>query len=152
MGLVTDIAIGLPIGIMYNIFCHKVGEIINANFEYKEKVQRNLILTFVTGVLAIVLAITVFSEHKKFKNRAIKFGLYVGAILLLFHTLLYNWTILENDTKLFIILSALVGLIWYSYRPSNNRSISVVSDDDANMSDLLPLTYTDYAENFDDDD
>lgn len=147
MGLITDIAIGLPFGVIYNILCHKLGEIINSNFEYKEKIQRNLILTFIFGLFGLVLATTIFHEHKQFKNRALKIGLYVGSFLLLSHTLLYNWNILENDTKLFIILTALVGLVWYSYRAEVNEA---PYEETTNMSNLLPLTYFE-RENFDDD-
>lgn len=151
MSLLTDISVGIPIGIIYNVLCHKICEIINSSFEYREKIQRNLILTFVAGIFALVLAITVFNEHKKFKNRAIRIGLYIGSTLLLLHTLVYNWPVLENDTKLFIIITVLIGLIWYSYRIKIDEPTKRIVDDDGNQSKLLPVVYADYAEDFEDE-
>ena len=148
MGLLVDVSIALPIGLIYNIFFHKIGEIINNNLDYREKIQRNLILTFIGGVVAIILASSIFKDNKKYKNRAIRYGLYIGSFLLLFHTLLYNWHILANDTKLFIMTATMVILIWYSYKNNVTEDSDSGNDDSSHMSNLLPMTLIDYPENF----
>jgi hypothetical protein len=115
MGLISDIIISVPIGIIYNIIIHKIGDMVNENKEYKIKIQRNLIITFIGGVIAIILGYILFDKNKYLKNRAIRFGLYVGSLFLLTHTLFYNWNNLTNDTKLIIMTINLIILFWIAY-------------------------------------
>jgi hypothetical protein len=123
MRLLGDIIIGVPIGIVYNVFFHKVGEIVNNNMEYKKRIQRNLILSFIGGIVGIILAFTFFGKHPKYKNRAVQIGLYFGSSILLAHTLFYNWTTLGNDTKLFMTCTLFVMLLWYAYYGRDNDKI-----------------------------
>jgi hypothetical protein len=127
MSLIFDISLAIPIGILYNILIHKLGEIINDNLEYNIKIQRNLILVFIGGIIGLIVAHYVFVKQIRFKNRSISYGLYFGSALLLFHTLFYNWNVLANDTKLFIIIFALVFLIIYAY--SNNTDDKLIEDE-----------------------
>lgn len=119
MKIIFDILLSLPIGLAYSIFFHKLGEILNADYEYNKKIQRNLILAFIGGIVGLVLVILAFGKNKLFYNRAVKYGLIVGSIMLLVHTLIYNWNVLENDVKLFAVVSSLIVLIWYAYYYTN---------------------------------
>jgi hypothetical protein len=109
MKILTDIVLAIPIGIIYNALIYKFNEIINSNLEYNEKVQRNLIICFFGGVIGLIAGLKLFD-----KNRAIKYGICFGSIMLLFYTLFYNWCIIANDTKLFIIILSFVALLWYA--------------------------------------
>lgn len=115
MSLLTDIIISIPIGITYNIIINKLADIVNEKEEYSKKIQRNLMITFTGGVLAIIIGYIIFDKNKHFKNRAIRYGLYTGSIILLTHTLFYNWNILANDTKLLLMALALIILFWLAY-------------------------------------
>jgi Ca2+/Na+ antiporter len=115
MQIIFDILLSLPIGLAYSIFFHKLGEILNADYEYNKKLQRNLILAFIGGIFGLIVVILAFGKDKIFYNRAVKYGLVVGSMMLLVHTLIYNWNVLENDVKLFSIISSLIVLIWYAY-------------------------------------
>ena len=115
MGALGDVIVAIPIGVLYNIFFHKIGEIINNECKYDEKIQRNLILTFIGGLIGFILAFTIFSTHKSFSNRAVKYGLYFGSLLLFFHTLVYNWNVIGDDIKLFIVTITMALLICYAY-------------------------------------
>lgn len=110
-----DLLIAVPIGILYNLMVLKFGEIANANVPYKLKMQRNLLLAFGSAALAFFLAQFMFDETKQFGNRAIKYGLWIGMCILLIHVMLYNWHVLENDTKLIIMIITFVILLLYSY-------------------------------------
>jgi len=146
-----DIVIALLIGIIYNFLVHKIGEIMNGNLEYKDKIQRNLILTFIGGIVALILAVIVFGANKKYKNRSVRYGLYIGGSILLFYTLLYNWNVLGNDTKLSIMVASLLGLLWYSYKGPVKKSVKFddeYDEDDEDDMNILPMAYQSYAEKF----
>lgn len=115
MKFFLDLLIAIPIGILYNLMVLKFGEIANANVPYKLKMQRNLLLAFGSAALAFFLAQFMFDETKQFGNRAVKYGLWIGMCILLIHVMLYNWHVLENDTKLIIMIITFVILLLYSY-------------------------------------
>ena len=128
-----DIIIGVLIGILYNLIVLKFGEITNADVPYKLQMQRNLLLAFGSAALAFFLAQFVFNEKNMFGNRAIRYGLWIGMIILLVHVLLYNWHVLENDTKLIIMMISFVVLLLYSYlyyddKPIENKKIDDVGE------------------------
>jgi ABC-type uncharacterized transport system permease subunit len=138
MGILTDIVISLPIGLVYNMLVHNLGEIYNTDLEYNEMIQKNLLVSFGGGLLAFVIAFSVF-DSGRYKNRPIKYGLYLGSALLIFHSIGYNWNVLKSDTK-FIIMSITLGiLVWYAF------SSLVDSDQDDDLdSDRVAATYIDY--------
>lgn len=130
MGLMLDIFVGSAIGFIYNIIIHKFSDVITENNNFDSKMQQNLIILFFGGIFALFMAVTLFNNNDKFKNRAIRFGLYIGAALLFIHTLLYNWGILTNVTKIFI-MSAIMGiLIWYSYKQDEKITKNVRKERD----------------------
>jgi hypothetical protein len=154
MGILGDIVVAVPIGIIYNMTVHKTGEIFNNDINYKDKLQRNLLLSFGGGILGLVLASILFNKGK-YKNRAIRFGLYIGSALLLFHSIGYNWSTMENDTKFVIMLVTLAALMWYTYSSLGDVNINTEKDDNktddydedmnySNASKYLPATYTSY--------
>jgi uncharacterized membrane protein len=115
MKLFFDILIAIPIGILYNLMILKFGDITNANVPYKIKMQRNLLLAFAGATFAFLLGQFIFNESRTYGNRSIKYGLWLGACILLIHVMLYNWNILENDSKLIIMIITFVMLLLYSY-------------------------------------
>lgn len=117
-----DMLIAVPIGLLYNLMVLKIGEISNANVPYKLKMQRNLLLAFGSAALAFFLANYVFQSTSSLANRAVQYGLWLGMIILLVHVMLYNWHVLENDTKLIIMMITFAILLIYSYGFSNNQN------------------------------
>lgn len=110
-----NILIAIPIGLIYNIIIHKIGEIFNSDLEYKNKIQKNLLLSFGGGIIALFAATQLFAENKKYESKPIKYGFYLGAFLLLFHSLFYNWKTMENNTKFIVMIITLAILISYTY-------------------------------------
>lgn len=156
MTLLTDILTALPIGIIYNMSVHKLGEILNNDLEYNLKMQKNLLLCFGFAIFGTVIGYYIFGNSKKYRNRAIKFGLYFGALLLLIHSVFYNWGVMENDTKLIIMIVILCGLVLYAYKnynPDTENSTEIIPEslledeedlDDKYGSYALPATYVSY--------
>lgn len=113
--LFTDLLIALPIGIIYNMTIHKTAEIFNNNIDYNNKIQRDLIIAFGGAILSLIIANIIFCTTCKYKNRALRYGLYFGSFLLFVYTLIYNWNKIGNDTKYIIMLLTLISLMWYIY-------------------------------------
>ena len=159
MGLLSDIIISIPIGITYNVIIHKTGEIFNNDMNYKDKIQRNLLLSFGGGIFGIIMASVLFGNNSKYKNRAVRFGLYIGSTLLLLHSIGYNWALMENDTKFIIMIITLAGLIWYTYSSiddidiDNNPKKTIHRTSSSERVNGLPAVYPiRYSEPFDSDD
>lgn len=144
MNILFDSAMAIPIGVLYNMIIHETGDIFLNKYEHAYKTQQKLLLTFVGGIMGLILAGSLFGPKALFKNRAIRYGLYFGSILLLIHTLFNNWGILKNDTKYLIMVIALFLLIVYAYNNFSSDSDGFYDD-----KDYVSATYVNYPELFD---
>lgn len=157
MGFLMDATIALPIGIIYNMIVHECANIFNEKSNYKEKLQRGLLIIFGGGLIGFLVA------HFLTVNRSLRFGMYLGALLLIGHTVMYNWETMRNDTRIIIMILSLGVLIWYSYtqslsdqkkdnkkkKPKKNKEIEEKTttdettdyeeDDGMKLSSLLPM-------------
>jgi low temperature requirement protein LtrA len=118
MGVITDLLLALPIGIIYNMIIHESADIFNNKFNYKDKVQRSLLMVFGGGLIGMI--ITMFIIPHSVKNTAVRYGLCFGSTLLLFHSIIYNWQIMQNDTRIIVMILTLCVLIWYSYTSNHD--------------------------------
>jgi hypothetical protein len=112
--LFKDGIIAIPICILYLLFVNRVIDIFTENIKAEERIKKHIIITFIIGIVSILIAIYVFG-NKKIKNRAVKFGLIIGAFILIINSLYNNWDNLEHDAKLFIIGAVFVLGIGLSY-------------------------------------
>jgi uncharacterized membrane protein len=122
MSNIINIILAVPIAIIYNIIIHQLGNIFNNDLMYNDRVQRNLLLSFGGGILAIFSALYLFCNTCKYKNTTMRYGFYLGAILLLLHSLFYNWSSMQSDTKFIIMVVFLSIMIFYSYRYSSDHN------------------------------
>ncbi len=130
MALITNIIIGIPIGLLYNMIVHKICEILNDNLPYSKKIQNNLIIIISFSIIAFSVA------YHSNKNKSLKYGLYFGATLLFLHSIVYNWHYMSNDTKAIISVFCFICLIWYSFSSiSNTKNNNGGDDDDDNDND-----------------
>jgi uncharacterized membrane protein len=111
-----EIIMAILIGILYNILIHSSSDIINGNLEYNDKLQKKLLMTFGGGVVGVLMGSQFFGSKSKFRNRSVKYGLYMGSVILFIHTLMYNWHKMKDDTRFVILLMSLFILIWYTYQ------------------------------------
>jgi cbb3-type cytochrome oxidase subunit 3 len=116
MSLAWDIILGGVIGTVYSVFIYKLGDILSTNCNTGDRTQSTLIIMIVMGIIAMGLAVTIFNNHKKAKNRAMRYGLVTGGLLLLFYALVINWDILGDNIKVIIMGIILVASIWYVYK------------------------------------
>lgn len=114
------ILLSIPIAIIYNLLVSKVSAMITKDDVMKEKIQKNIIIDIVFGIVALVLAYYVFGKSK-LKNSIVKYGLALGGIILLIYSMICNWDSVEDQTKLFVIGGALIFVILYSYKLMSNK-------------------------------
>lgn len=110
--------LSIPIGIMYNLIISKSGHLLTENSVYKDKIQNNLIIEILGGVVAFAIAFLIFG-NKKYENKTAKYGLIFGGIILLFSSIICNWDIIEDATKLFSMIGVMCLMILYSYKKNN---------------------------------
>lgn len=116
MGYLFDVVTAVPIGILYHFVINKFAELATDDMKIDEKIQKNIVISFVAGLVGIVLAMSLFEENKALENRAVKYGIFTGSVFLMINTLIFNWVILGNDTKLFVLISLLFFVVGMSYK------------------------------------
>ncbi len=130
MKILFDTIIAVSIGLIYNLIILKFGEICNENLPYKHKIQRNLLMAFFGAIVAFLLSQYFFYPEQPYENRGIRYGLYLGTLILLIHIVLYNWGNLENDSKLIIMSIALIVIMLCSYNFYSNDKFNKELDYD----------------------
>ena len=113
---------GAPFGITYSLFIHKLTDVILGNAMTNEKYQTKILILFLSGVLALILACTIFTYNKKYRNSAIKTGFIIGAMLLILYSVFTNWDKVNDDTKLIMSGFSLVGISWYLYNYRDDQT------------------------------
>jgi len=112
--IIIDVLIAIPITILFVLFITKFIEIITNEDKAEDKIKKNLIISFIIGIIGILCAWFIFYKSKV-KNRSVMISLILGSLYLIGNSLFLNWNKLSNDSKLFMIGSVLVGLIVISY-------------------------------------
>jgi hypothetical protein len=116
MGYLIDIGVAVPIGVLYTVIVQKVGEILTKDIKYDERIQKNLIMAFIGGMFGYIVAMSLFDKGSLLENRGVKYGMFFGSSLLIVNAVLFNWSALDNDTKLFILGFIMSAIIIISYR------------------------------------
>jgi hypothetical protein len=114
MTLLGDAIISVPLGILYDIFCQKLSDIVFASYGPEEKYQNSLTLMFLLGILGIIIAQTLITKNG-YKYRVTRQGLVIGGIILIIYSSLINWDKMTDYTKLFVIGIAIGALLIYSF-------------------------------------
>lgn len=125
MNLIDYVYVIIIAGI-YNIFSYKLIEIIFKDVQYKEKIQGTLTSMFFAGIIAIIIAELAIKKGKKFSNEPLHKGLILGGCLLMCYTLLVNWRIMSDETKLLLIGFIFGATIWYGYYYNQEESQPVI--------------------------
>ncbi len=108
--MIKTILLSIIIGIIYTVLLMKTSEIIFSDQKYDNKVQNTLAFLFVISIIGLIIS------HKLLTNDSlpIKFGLTVGSVILLFYSLVINWDLISNNTKLLILLGSFAAIIYYT--------------------------------------
>jgi hypothetical protein len=100
--LAIDILISIPIIFLYLLFIYKLIEMLTLKSKPDDKIKKTIILAFIFGLVSLAIGYYVFGKSG-LKNRPMKISLIIGSLILIGHTLIYNWDKLQHDVRLIII-------------------------------------------------
>ena len=108
---IKEFAIILPIAILYNMFFHKLPNIIFQDLQYSEKYNKTISLLLVSGIAAVVLNRLSIPE-----NYRIRAGIGLGGLMLIFSALTNNWKNMQDMVKLSLIIIIFIFITLQSYK------------------------------------
>ena len=114
--LVKNSIIALPISVIYFIVASMVGEVIYKDVKVEDRQVNVSIIMFIAALIGLFIGYFLFGQNTRFNNKGIQWGLILGSIGLLFHTLVRNWEVTSNEYKLGVFSVILAILIWGAYR------------------------------------
>lgn len=125
MVCITDIILGIPLGIIYNILIRKLVEVLYSNTPVDIKSSKTILTYLGCAVLGLIMSRIIFGEDGVLENGIMYTGVIFGSIILLVLTIITDWDKMDNSIKL-ILFGMLFGLcVWFSYylKRSNNRRV-----------------------------
>lgn len=116
MGYATNVMVSLPMAIIMFMLTQKLIMGMTSESKYMDRIQKSFIIGFITGLLFIVLGLTMFSDDSNMNNKAIQYALYWAGSFLVINTVFFSWDDLDEGTKIILLGIMVSGLIIYSYR------------------------------------
>jgi hypothetical protein len=107
------------IGIVYTFLILKLAETLFCNKIQQDNTSGtglDQIYNFIlfTSILSIVFALTTLTNNKRYKNFSIKYGILLGAIMLIIYSCMTYWPVITNETKVCVIFFLFVILLLYA--------------------------------------
>ena len=115
MGHVLNFCIGTIIGFIIYVLITSMSRLMTIDMEFNEKNQKIFIINFISGLCLLSLAMTAFNDKGKLKNKSVKNGLLISGLCLSLNTIIINWHLLSEHTRIMLIGICLGIVIWYAY-------------------------------------
>ena len=116
----NDILFAIPIAISFCILVFKTVDILYKEEQCREKYQKTATTLFVIGLVGIIISQAIFNKQNSLNNRAVRFGLLAGSAMIIFYSVVKNWDMLDDITKLIIFGILFAVVIGWTYFASNN--------------------------------
>ena len=116
----NDILFAIPIAISFCILVFKTVDILYKEEQCREKYQKTATTLFVIGLAGIIISQAIFNKQNTLNNRAVRFGLLAGSAMIIFYSVVKNWDLLDDITKLIIFGILFSVVIGWAYFASNN--------------------------------
>jgi hypothetical protein len=116
----NDILFAIPIAISFCILVFKVVDILYKEEQCREKYQKTATTLFVIGLVGIIISQAIFNKENNLNNRSVRFGLFAGSALIIFYSVVKNWDLLDDITKLIIFGILFAVVVGWAYFASNN--------------------------------
>lgn len=116
MSLACDVATSVPLAIIIYMFTEKSIIATTSENKFNDRVQKSFILSFIVGLVYIVLGMTVFDEKSNMENKPIQLALYGSGGFMIFNSIFVNWNNLDESTKMIILGIMIASCTLYSYR------------------------------------
>ncbi len=133
----SEILFAIPIAISFCVLIFKLVDILYKDEQCKDRYQKTATTLFIFGLVGIIISHAIFNNNNELNNRAVRFGLLGGGSLIIFYSVVKNWDLLDDITKLLIFGISFVVVIGWSYFASKNikklknkKKINKKNDDD----------------------
>lgn len=103
------------IGSIYSYLSYIVGYYYVSNCKNNNG-QILMNIQILSGIFALIMGFVIF--EKIYKNTELKIGFIMGGILLMLYSLIFNWCIIDDITKIILIGTSLFGVIIYVIKNS----------------------------------
>jgi hypothetical protein len=121
MGYAVNVALSIPTAFILYILTEKMIINLTSESKFTDRVQKSFVIGFVSGLVFIVLGMTMFNEESNMNNLSIRFALYISGVFLALNSILFSWDELDESAKIIILGFAAAGLILYSYQQQNSQ-------------------------------
>lgn len=115
MSIVKDIILALFFGIIYYFLVDKLVYTAVENLFESNKYQKILIIIFILGLVGLITSLTLLQENRYLGNRPVRYGLMLGSVMLIFYSIISNWSKIDDYTKIMVFAILLISIIWFSY-------------------------------------
>jgi hypothetical protein len=116
----NDILFAIPIAISFCILVFKTVDILYKEEQCREKYQKTATTLFVIGLVGIIISQVIFNKQNNLNNRSVRFGILSGSVIIIFYSVVRNWDLLDDITKLIIFGILFSVVIGWTYIASNN--------------------------------
>lgn len=115
MGYTTNVALSIPMGIIIYMLTEKLIIKTGIDQDFDERVQSNFIVGFLTGLVFIALAMTIFADSSHLDNQSLQYALYGAGTFMVLNSVFFSWDLLDETTKIMILGISISGMVLWSY-------------------------------------
>jgi preprotein translocase subunit YajC len=115
MSYLLDLSVGAIIGIIMFVLIKSLGKTATENMEITDGMQKQYIISFISGLCLLCLAFTAFNYSGKLDNKSMKYGSMLAGLILVINTIIFNWNSMANNTRSLLIAICLGLMVWYAY-------------------------------------
>jgi len=105
-----DALIFIPFALLYNMFFHKMTEMLYKNTNHAESFKKSIALLLAIGILSMVIGLLIIPEHPKYNDPNIRLGILIGGLLLILSVIGNNWGNMGDMGKL-VAIGVIIGCI-----------------------------------------
>lgn len=122
MSTFLNVLFAIPICAIFIVLTYKFVEYRYKDDDFSTKYQNSMTALFLIGVVGIIAAQILFSRNNFMNNLGINLGLTGGGIIIIFYSVVKNWSFIDDITKIIIGVIAFFAIILLSYMYNNNSS------------------------------
>jgi putative flippase GtrA len=119
--LIIEVIIYILIGITYNYLIYLGTESLYFELEGNIKEDKKFISFIIFSILGIVLSYILNEKKRKYYNKTVSNGFYLGGITMLFLSITKHWYNMSKSIKTFIVGILFYLLIRYCYKKKETK-------------------------------
>jgi len=118
MSYFAELTNGIILSIILNMLVGTIENMLSKELSPNDKQQQNFIISFISGLVFIFLAYSIFDINGRYYNKSIKYGFLLSGIILIINIIFINWDLLSDQTRLLFICISLFLIFKRSFKYS----------------------------------